>query len=301
MTTNLFHSTSTSGTYNITVDILLLSNNTVELTFRGTPQFITYLTYFNKDPCFGCIINIDTTGIFTVNLGAYNMEYHYTNFYYIYALKTRHFAEAVQKILPPTKFRLELLISNEVFMIYVTEKNETRVINYGQKTKTLIAAVKHTLEPGEMKVLLGTSHHYITVRSDSDCKGLSYTNLTDDEKSTLVPDVVQRGLTLTTNCSTVHDWHHINTCLYKGTLTYVETLDTYIHMIDDKGNKYKYNMETYRSLIPKMVNGSVSGTFQYAARGNRNINYILVPCSTTTKSSAAEDLVLCESDSSGEE
>ncbi len=239
--TNLFHSAATSGVYTITVDITLLTDNTVELVLKGTPQYVAYATYFTTYPCPGCISEIDSSGTCTVKLGAHSTIYTYTNFYFIYAMKTYAMAEAARKILPSIKYTTrQIACKNDLFMIYVADIYEAKIINYGTVGKVLIhGGTTQKIAPGELIVLnpFYSALADIRIRADGMPKDIAYKDLTLEEQEAYIPEDVYNGLTRTTNWSTIHNWMDAKTCLYQGTLTYTETRDKDIHMVDDKGNK----------------------------------------------------------------
>ena len=304
--TNLFSSlcsmVGTSGIYNITTNITLLPDNTVELIFKGTPQFIAYSTYFTTEPTYARVAQIDATGICTVNLNSYNLAYTYKNFYFIYALSTLHLANAVQKIIPSTKHaNLEFSCKSGTFIIHIPSILETRVVNYGDITKIIGDQGKfQQLKPNEFAIINpSSSTTSITIRDSDALK--TYLDLSKSEYEQYIPEDVFTGrqdMMCAINSSTMTTWIDFKLCLYQGTLTYIETKDKFIHMITDNGCDYLYNIELFRTMIPLLVKGVISGTFRFAPKKDRNIiSYVLIPYNTSTDKKT-KDLFLCDSDSS---
>ena len=141
----------------------------------------------------------------------------------------------------------------------------------------------------------------MSLRSTKIPQNISYRDLTYEERERYLPLVIANRKESTLNYTTIiNEWVLATEYVYKGTLTYVATRDKEMHFIDEQQRKYKYNIDNFRQLVPFLFKGTLSGSFRYSPRGNRQVKYILVPHLMGSDDDDG-DIIVCDSDSSGSE
>lgn len=229
-------------------------------------------------------------------------------FSYIYAMSSKADGIGYSKVVPSVYhagsgvgFNISKNANNKLYSTYY---NGTYRVYNGDKNPIILTVLGATIQPGD--VYTDSSQYYTRkvadeiVRVDNGSyNNLSYRDLTETEKDTLIPKGIITSGTHSIQWSTASDWIPSTQYQFKTTLVYCETRDKEFHFTDEiSGQKYKYNIDCMRMILPHLVNGKVSGTFIYKGAGNRNIRYVPIPLSSAGGGCDDSGLIICESDDS---
>lgn len=171
------------------------------------------------------------------------------------------------------------------------------IYNKTNKIKYLIYHdLKYCIDPLQtLYINRDVNLSWFTVRDTEFPCDVSYRDLSIQEKDCYIPECVIKGCHQI-NYNMVYDkWLDNMEHLYRGSLTYVPTNDKDFHMVDDKGNKYRYGVEHFKHIVPLLDSGKVYGSFKFVGRGSRQIKYVLLPVKSNEYG-----LQLCDSGSSSE-
>ena len=311
MVKSLYHTTNSHKGNSIEFDVTLdQKSGELLLNMKGTKgQFINFFMY-NK-----ISLNLDHAIVgYEMKSGDENIVINTKapptagfHFSYIYSMTSKSDAIGYGKVVPPTYSSASGVVfnisKNTAYGLYSTYYAGVWRIYNSNKDPVKISSIAYTMTPGEMYE--NSSQYYCrkiadeTLRvDDGSYTNMCYRDLSDDERSTLIPKTIITSGNPTIHWGTNTDWIPATQSQFKATLVYRETRDKEFHFTDENTlQKYKYNIDCVRSILPKLVNGKISGTFIYKGAGNRNIRYV----PTLMNASSGGDsngLIICESDDS---
>jgi hypothetical protein len=190
------------------------------------------------------------------------------------------------------KSNLYSIYANTTFAVYNPNSEPFIIENYGRIDAG--ACVKYI---DTQSVLIKNLN---ITRPRTSNKNVRYKDLSYEEQKTLIPSCVASINRIHTE--SFYDWVPANDIKLCTTLIYKETHDKEYHMVDKSTSiVYRYNIDSFRLMVPFIIKGRVTGTFIFQPHGARsNITYVPIPVSSVT-SDETYHYRICNSDDSGDE
>jgi hypothetical protein len=230
--------------------------------------------------------------------------YHTLNYYnYIYNISGRDKAECYSKALAPASIfqsNMHIVLSiNKTYNLYSTYVSGAYCVYNPNDTAYYIDDIGKIGAKCAVKTYCSMPRKVtddIIRMPKTSFNDLRYDELTPDEKKTMVPSSV--NISNRISLKQAYNWVPAKDLAVTTTLTYVQTNDKEFHFMDDGGKTYKYNIDTLRTFIHRLVKGKLTGSFIYKPTGNKAITYTLQPIDGDISNDIFK---ICESDDSDQE
>lgn len=271
------------------IEILTSVSQYVVVAYDGKCNIYNVDTYCNTKGMYRCVSPFPLQ-----NITAYSKVISY-----IWNISSREHAEIFNKIYPRSGgMDISVQRSHDLIGVYSWRGSSIRVLNTGTIDRYLNENGKtyHLPPQGTCYISSSKGLNAIAIRSTPVPSNAKFNELSIDEQEMYIPKHVISGLLQINASHAFEEWVPVTDYLYYGSLTYESTSDKDFHMVDENGKFYRYGAAMFRTFIPHLCNGVVTGVFKYAPTGARSIRYVLVPHVV-----GGSNLVLCDSSDSESE
>jgi hypothetical protein len=125
----------------------------------------------------------------------------------------------------------------------------------------------------------------IHLRQSENLTQLSYNDLSHVEREKYIPkDILTGAYGARISAKALYDWVLSSDHAKQYNLKYIETRDKDYHMEDmNTGLRYRYNIDTFRALIPFLVRGTLNAVMVAKLTGSHQLRIVLTPVKLVTE------------------